>query len=176
MPQDHDSEIVIGIDPGTGITGYGIIAQTNANPLLVEAGVIRSDSGDLPEKLNSIHEELKRIITEFRPTRMAVEELYAHYRHPRTSITMAHARGVILLAAAESGLEITSYPATEIKKTITGNGRASKEHVRGMVSHILSLESEPDYLDITDALAAALTDFMHRKNFEFTKKVIMRNR
>ena len=114
MTQSHESEVVIGIDPGTEITGYGIITQNNANPLLVEAGVIRSDNGKLPEKLNSIHEELNRIIKEFHPSRMAVEELYAHYRHPRTSITMAHARGVILLAAAESGLEINSYPATEI--------------------------------------------------------------
>ncbi|MBD3168497.1 MAG: crossover junction endodeoxyribonuclease RuvC [candidate division Zixibacteria bacterium] len=161
MPLPHKSNIVIGIDPGTEITGYGVVAEENGRPRLLEGGIIRASKGELHNRLNLIFEELGRIIGEFKPDRMAVEQLYAHYKHPKTSIIMGHARGVILLLAARSNLELKSYPATEIKRSIAGNGRASKGKIKRMVTHLLSLKEEPEYDDISDALAAALTDIMH---------------
>ncbi|MBD3232908.1 MAG: crossover junction endodeoxyribonuclease RuvC [candidate division Zixibacteria bacterium] len=161
MTASRKSNIILGIDPGTDITGYGLVGANESSPTLVEAGIIRCGKGNLEDKLISLSKELKVIVSEFKPSRMAVEELYAHYKHPRTSIIMAHARGVILLAAAQAGIDVYSYPSTEIKKTITGNGRASKEKVRAMITHILNMETEPRYLDISDALAVALTDFRH---------------
>ncbi|MCP4634287.1 MAG: crossover junction endodeoxyribonuclease RuvC [candidate division Zixibacteria bacterium] len=152
----------MGIDPGTDITGYGIVRCNGAAELLVEAGIIRGGKGELHEKLNSIYKELVGIISEFHPSRIAIEQLYAHYKHPRTSIIMGHARGVIMLAASQAGLEISSYPATEIKKTISGNGRASKEKLSRIITEIFNLEKQPDYLDISDALAVALTDIRHQ--------------
>ncbi len=159
-------DIVIGIDPGTELTGYGIIRENDGILSLMEAGVIRSGGQELSEKLYIIYKELITIIKEFKPNRMAVEELYAHYNHPKTSIIMGHARGVILLAGANSGLRVRSYPSTEIKKVITGRGRASKEKVQAMVIRILGLESPPKYYDITDALAAALTDIRYHRKFD----------
>mgnify|MGYP001052811573 CR=1 FL=1 len=161
MPFSQENKIVIGIDPGTEITGYGVIAEQNGTPLLLEGGIIRGGNGELHLRLDSIFKELQKIIKEFKPDRMAVEQLYAHYKHPKTSIIMGHARGVILLSAAQSNLELKSYPATEIKRSIAGSGRASKDKIRRMVTHILGLQAEPEYDDISDALAAALTDIMH---------------
>ncbi len=161
MTASRKSNIILGIDPGTDITGYGLVGSSHGSPALLEAGIIRCGNGKLEEKMLSLSKELMVIISEFKPSRMAVEELYAHYKHPRTSITMAHARGVILLAAAQAGIAVYSYPSTEIKKTITGKGSASKERVRAMITHILAMDAEPRYLDISDALAAAITDFRH---------------
>lgn len=169
MKVTGDKEIVIGIDPGTEITGYGIIACDPDSGMhgwqtMVDAGIIRGGNGRLPRRLEIIHRELKELIDKYHPSRMAIEQLYAHHKHPRTSITMAHSRGVILLAAEQSGLEINSYPATEIKRKITGNGRASKERVRSMVVHLLNMKEEPQYLDISDALAVAITDIIHHQH------------
>ena len=90
---------------------------------------------------------------------MAVEQLYAHYNHPRTAILMGHARGVIFLAAAQRGLTVCSYNATSIKKTITGSGRASKEQIQLAVRRELGLVKTPEPPDVADALAAALCQF-----------------
>lgn len=164
MAASSEADIVIGIDPGTEITGYGIVAGSNGGITLLEAGIIKGGKEELPGRLIAIYDELLRILNEFRPFRMAVEELYSHYKHPRTSIIMGHARGVVLLAAAQAGIEVHSYPATKIKKSITGDGRASKDKVRRMVSHLLNLSMEPKYHDTSDALAAALTDLIRQGN------------
>jgi crossover junction endodeoxyribonuclease RuvC len=96
------------------------------------------------------------VVEQFRPDVVAVEQLYAHYEHPRTAILMAHARGVIFLAAAQHGLPVVSYNATRIKKTITGTGRASKEQVQHTIQRELGLDRLPEPPDVADALAAAL--------------------
>src|SRR5262249_4304003 len=103
------------------------------------------------------------VIEQFRPDVVAVEQLYAHYNHPRTAILMAHARGVIFLAAGLRGLPVVSYSATRIKKTITGNGHASKDQEQRTIQRELGLDKLPEPADVADALAAALCHYYVQK-------------
>jgi crossover junction endodeoxyribonuclease RuvC len=103
------------------------------------------------------------VIAQYRPEAMAVEQLYAHYDHPRTAILMGHARGVILLAAALEGIPIFSYASTQVKKIVTGNGRASKDQVQRSIQRELGLADMPDPPDVADALAVALCHHYHAK-------------
>src|SRR5947208_5979326 len=114
-------------------------------------------------RLSSLYTGIVEVLDEFRPGVVAVEQLYAHYDHPRTAILMAHARGVIFLAAGQRQLPVFSYNATSIKKTITGNGRASKEQVQRTIQRELHLEKLPEPPDVADALAAALCHYHHQK-------------
>jgi crossover junction endodeoxyribonuclease RuvC len=124
---------------------------------LVEAGVIRTERGlAIEQKLNRVAEDIESLLKNFKPDVVAVEQLYSHYAHPRTAILMGHARGVILQKCAEASVEVRSFSATRIKKSITGNGRASKEQVQRTIQTILSLPSLPEPNDVADAIAAAL--------------------
>ncbi len=150
---------ILGIDPGTRITGYGIVdlADGAIEPTLVEAGVLRFAAGDpLSSRLVRMHADVAGLIEEFGPDRLAVEKLYAHYKHPRTAILMGHGRGVILLAAAAKGLPIEDLPATEVKKSLTGNGHASKQQMQQAVAAQLRLPAPPSPADVADAIAIAL--------------------
>ena len=148
---------VIGIDPGLNITGYGILDQNDSRTTLVEAGVVRTNArAETPDRLREIGEGLSEIIAQFSPEALAIEELYSHYAHPRTAIIMGHARGVVLLKAAENGLPVFPYSATRIKKSLTGNGRASKSQVQLMIRSTLGLAAVPEPPDVADALAIAL--------------------
>src|SRR6185503_21031737 len=123
--------LIVGIDPGLRLTGYGVISLGNGRPALQEAGVLRMKArGDLATRLCELHEGLCGLLDEVKPQRIAVEQLYAHYRHPRTAILMGHARGVILLAAAQRDVPVTNLASTMVKRTITGNGHASKQQVQ----------------------------------------------
>ena len=151
---------VLGIDPGLNITGYGMLAPGDSGPEVVEAGVIRSDaSDDLADRLCELGREVADVIRQFSPDCMAVEDLYAHYAHPRTAIIMGHARGVILMQAAMAGIRVHSYAATRIKKSLTGNGRASKAQMQQMIANTLGLATVPEPADAADALAVALCHF-----------------
>jgi len=124
---------------------------------VLEAGVVRSDDdASLPDRLRKIHLNVLEIIRELEPEAIAVEELYSHYGHPTTAILMGHARGVMLLAAAEAGVPVVTYGATRIKKALTGNGRASKEQMQRMIQSTLRLKTLPEPADVADALAVAL--------------------
>lgn len=148
---------VLGIDPGLNITGYGVIDETGGRIRLVEAGVVRTDAkASMASRLGEIGKEMAEIIDQFQPDAMAIEELYSHYAHPRTAIIMGHARGIILLRAAEAGIPVRSYAATRIKKSLTGNGRASKSQVQLMIKSTLGLTEVPEPADAADALATAL--------------------
>jgi len=148
---------ILGVDPGLNISGYGILESSDDKLVVIEAGVIRSRTdGDLPSRLLDIANELGNIISQFEPEMMAIEELYSHYGHPRTAIIMGHARGVALQKAAEAGLPVFSYSATRIKKSLTGNGRASKLQMQRMVTSTLCLAEVPEPPDVADALAVAL--------------------
>lgn len=156
---DHCGEqLILGIDPALGTTGYGLIA-TNGNQIrLVDAGIVRCKKNrSLELRLAELHEGISEIIAEHKPTTFAIEQLYSHYDRPTTAILMGHARGVIMLAAATAGLDVSSYAATQIKKTLTGNGRAPKSQMQFAVKHQLGLSSIPEPADIADALAIALT-------------------
>lgn len=148
---------VLGIDPGLRVTGYGMVEIRGPRVRVVEAGVVRSDDGEpLEERLGRIHRSVRDIVRELKPDAIVVEELYSHYKHPVTAILMGHARGVMLLAAAEGGVPVVSYSATRIKKALTGTGRASKEQVQRMVQSTLRLAQLPEPADVADALAVAL--------------------
>jgi len=151
-----DSDIVLGVDPGLGITGYGLVAP-GSPAKVVEAGAIRTGEGmPLSERVRRIHEALTDIMGEFSPGAVAIEELYSHYAHPRTAILMGHARGVVLLAAAEQGLAVFHYAATRIKRSLTGYGHASKVQMQRAVQNALGLAEAPEPPDVADALATAL--------------------
>jgi crossover junction endodeoxyribonuclease RuvC len=148
---------ILGIDPGLQITGYGVIDSSAASPRLVEAGVIRTnEKGTMAERLTEIATALDEIVSEFKPEVVAIEELYSHYSHPRTAIIMGHARGVVFLKAAQNGLEVFPYASTRVKKSLLGNGRASKGQVQLMIRSALGLNQTPDPPDAADALAVAL--------------------
>lgn len=150
---------VLGIDPGLNITGYGCLDFTDAaaEPALVEAGAIRLPARRaLGERLNQLHENLTEVCAELRPALVAVEALFSHYRHVRTSIMMGHARGVILLAAQRGGGAIVEIAPTEAKKAITGNGHASKHQVQLAVMAQCRLRELPQPPDVADAIALAL--------------------
>ncbi len=152
---------ILGVDPGLHITGYGVLEIEAGRVTVCEAGVIRPGSAkaDLAARVLSIHQGLVEVIEQYQPSAVAVEQLYAHYKHPRTAILMGHARGVIFLAAAQANIPLHSYNATRIKKTVTGSGRASKEQVQRTIQRELGLTQAPDPPDVADALAAALCHY-----------------
>jgi len=149
---------ILGIDPGLGITGYGLIETGGNNIKLVEAGIIRSNAKDKMEKrLANIYKKIIDLIKDTAPEAVVLEELYSHYKHPKTSILMGHARGAICLAVEHQDVSLINYPTTKIKKAITGHGRASKEQMQRTVASLLGLKNPPEPVDVTDALALAIT-------------------
>ena len=148
---------VLGVDPGLNITGYAVVAFGQGGPAIVEAGAIRTNGrAGMAERIAQIHSELSEIIAEFRPDIAAVENLYAHYKHPRTAILMAHARGAVLLACSQANVAVHNHSATHIKKSLTGNGHASKSQVQRAVRSVCKLDALPQPPDVADAIAIAL--------------------
>jgi len=147
---------VLGLDPGTAITGYGIVCAEGQSLTPVIHGVITTPAGlALPLRLQQLYGELCELIHTYQPSAAAVEELY-FARNARTALAVGQARGVILLALAEAGLDIFSYTPLQVKKAITGYGRADKEQMQQMVRLLLSLEAIPQPDDAADALAVAI--------------------
>jgi len=148
---------ILGIDPGLQRCGYACLNTSAATPELIEAGVFQTDPAlPMEARLNQIAEDIESLLKKLSPQVVAVEELYSHYAHPRTAILMGHARGVILQKCAQARLEVKSFGATRIKKSLTGNGRASKHQVQRTVQTVLSLSCLPEPDDVADAMAAAL--------------------
>jgi crossover junction endodeoxyribonuclease RuvC len=158
---------ILGVDPGLQVTGYAVIEAAAHGPRVCEAGVVRSAEGraatDMAPRVRALYDGIVEVIEQFRPNVVVVEQLFAHYEHPRTAILMAHARGVIFLAAGQHDLPVVSYNATRIKKTITGSGRASKEQMQHTMQRELSLAKLPEPPDVADALAAALCHYYTQK-------------
>ena len=149
---------ILGIDPGLEITGYGVVDAVGKQIKLKEAGVIKtSHKQNLQDRLIEIYDNLMEVIKETSPDAAIIEKLYSHYKHPVTSILMAHARGVVYLAIKKSGILLFECPAKTVKKALTGNGNASKEQVGRMVQAYLNLKQPPSPVDISDALALAMT-------------------
>jgi crossover junction endodeoxyribonuclease RuvC len=148
---------ILGIDPGLNTTGYGVLEFTASQPRLIEAGVVRGKpNAQLAERVQEIHDGVADVIATLKPEVLAIEELYSHYDRPTTAILMGHARGVILLAAARAGIPVESYPSTQVKKTITGNGHAAKWQMQEAIRRELNLPQLPEPPDVADALAIAL--------------------
>lgn len=148
---------ILGIDPGTGILGFGVIEVSGTKSELVDAGVIRTPvHEDDAVRLQTIFDELTDIIKTTKPQQMSVEKLF-FARNVTTAMTVAQARGVVLLCGMQSGLTIHEYTPLQIKMAITGYGKADKKQVQEMVRVILGLKEVPKPDDCADALAAALT-------------------
>jgi len=148
--------LVLGIDPGTAITGYGLVEGEGDDLTLVAYGAITTSSDwPLPERLQRIYQELTALIEDQQPTAVAVEELFFS-KNVRTALSVGQARGVALLAAANAGLPIHEYTPLEVKQAITGYGRATKDQVQRMVRMLLALDSVPQPDDAADAIAVAI--------------------
>jgi len=148
---------ILGIDPGLNITGYGVIELDGRQVRLIEAGVVRSRSrGALADRVKEIYDGVVDVIQTLRPESLALEKLYSHYDRPTTAILMGHARGAIVLAAAQANLPVEDFAATQVKKTLTGNGRAPKAQVQRAILRELDLDQLPEPADVADALAIAL--------------------
>ena len=148
---------VLGIDPGLNITGYAVVEFGRSGPAIVEAGAIRTNpKATMGERITQIHADLAEILAEFKVDLVAVEQLYAHYKHPRTAILMGHARGAVLLAAQQAGVSVRNLAATKVKKNLTGNGHASKLQVQRAIASICNLTALPEPPDVADAIAIAM--------------------
>jgi len=158
----------LGLDPGLQVTGYAVLEKAEAGPKVCEAGVIRSSDGphtaDMALRIRSLYDGLCEILDQWKPGAMAIEQLYAHYDHPRTAILMAHARGAFFLAGAQRNIPVVSYASTKVKKLVTGSGRASKEQMQHAIARELGLASLPEPHDVADALAVALCHYFASGN------------
>ncbi len=154
---------ICGIDPGLRTTGYAVIEADGPRVKLIEAGVVRPDTGcTLPVRLRQLSLEIHDVFAEHRPDAITVEKLYSHYAHPVTAILMGHARGVILAAAAQEHIDLLDISATRIKRLLTGNGHAGKAQVQAAVVHVLNLAKTPEPPDVADAIAIALAGWRIR--------------
>jgi crossover junction endodeoxyribonuclease RuvC len=157
---------ILGIDPGLQRTGYGLVTALEGvdQYRVLEAGVVRLNPRQpIEERLVELERGLDELIEVHHPGVLACEQLYAHYRHPRTAIIMAHARGVILALAARRGLTVVNVAATQVKKLLTGSGRAGKAQIQRAVAAVLHLPHVPEPHDVADALAVALCG-LHIRN------------
>ncbi|MEW6276433.1 MAG: crossover junction endodeoxyribonuclease RuvC [Bacillota bacterium] len=149
---------IIGVDPGTARTGFGVIDFWADRFTVVDYGYIKTGSElPLPGRLRLIYEQLDKIIAGFRPERFAIEELFFN-KNTRTAMGVGQARGVAVLTAARAGLVVAEYTPLQVKQAVVGYGRASKEQVKYMVRAILKLPAPPAPDDVTDALAVAICD------------------
>jgi crossover junction endodeoxyribonuclease RuvC len=151
---------ILGIDPGTGILGFGVIDVEGGKTVMVDAGVIRTPvKEDDAVRLQTIYEELTDIITQNKPTIMSVEKLFFS-QNVTTAMSVSQARGIVLLCGQQVGMEIHEYTPQQIKQALTGYGKADKKQIQEMVRVILQLKEVPKPDDCADALAAAITHSM----------------
>jgi crossover junction endodeoxyribonuclease RuvC len=147
--------LVLGVDPGSLVTGYGLVEKRDDQMTCVHAGTITSSS-KIPfcERIHKIFQSMVEVMNHYCPHEMAIEDLFVA-KNVKSSLKMGHARGAVLVAAVQCGIKIFEYTPLEIKKSVVGYGRATKEQVRAMAQVILNLKTEPN-LDTSDALAAAI--------------------
>jgi crossover junction endodeoxyribonuclease RuvC len=147
--------LVLGVDPGSQVTGYGLVEKKNDKLTCIHSGHITSSS-KIPfyERIHKIFQSMVEVMGHYGPQEMAIEDMF-YAKNIKTSLKLGHARGAVLIAAVQCGIQIFEYTPLEIKKSVVGYGRATKEQVRSMVRIILKLKSSPN-LDISDALAAAI--------------------
>ena len=159
-----DGWTILGVDPGLNTTGYGVLRVGPQRLEIVEAGIVQgTPKASMARRVGEIHEGISDVIAATSPQIMAIEELYSHYQRPRTAILMGHARGVICLAAVQARMEIKHYAATQVKRILTGNGRAPKSQVQSAIQREFGLSELPTPADVADALAIALCHF-HLRN------------
>jgi crossover junction endodeoxyribonuclease RuvC len=156
---------VVGIDPGLNVTGYAVVDPSPRGPYVAEAGVIRPRGQiTLGRRLDLIYQGVLEVLDAFPPSAVALEQVHSHLKHPRTAILMAHARGVIVLAAARRDVPVFGYAAARIKKSLTGSGKAPKEQMQHAIRTELGLDQLPEPHDVADACAVALCHFQIERN------------
>jgi crossover junction endodeoxyribonuclease RuvC len=157
---------VLGIDPGLEVTGYAVVEASGSGARVIEAGVIRGGCSSLALglRLDTLHRGVIEVIDAFPPSAVALEQVHSHWKHPRTALLMSHARGVIVLAAAQRGVPVAGYAASRIKKTLTGSGRAPKDQIQRAIQLELGLALLPEPNDVADACAVALCHFHLARN------------
>ncbi|MBI4058443.1 crossover junction endodeoxyribonuclease RuvC [Candidatus Gottesmanbacteria bacterium] len=149
---------IVGIDPGTATTGWGIVDHTHQAVTLVDYGIIAtSPTKSLSERLETIFTDLSKLIEKYKPERFAVEQVYFN-TNAKTALLVGHARGVILLCAQRHKLEVTTYTPLQVKLATTGYGKADKKQIQSMVQRLLKLKVLPKPDDAADALAVAITE------------------
>jgi len=155
--REPGSRIILGVDPGTAVTGYGVVARrTDGSLRLLECGVIRTSAGEpLPSRIRDIFNGVGEVLQRFSPDAVAVEDVFQG-KNVRSALTLGHARGAILLAAALRELPIGEYSPREIKKAVVGTGGATKDQVAYMVQRHLRLRTPPSPSDAADGVAVAL--------------------
>jgi crossover junction endodeoxyribonuclease RuvC len=147
--------LVLGVDPGSKVTGFGLVEKKGHELFFIHAGTIRtSPESPFYERIHEIFRSVIEIMTHFRPQEMALEDVF-FAKNVKSALKIGHARGAVLIAAVQCGIKIFEYTPLEIKKSVVGYGRASKEQVRAMTQVILNLRIQPD-LDASDALATAI--------------------
>ncbi len=166
-----DAELrLIGIDPGLRITGYAVLVSRGRQARVLEAGVIKTTSKlSMGDRLVELRDGIEEVLSQYQPTSMAVEQLFSHYKHPRTAIAMGHARGVLLEAAARRGITIESITPKQAKKTITGSGAADKIQMQRAIVFELALDRIPEPADVADAMAIALC--LHHRRWTTPEEV-----
>lgn len=170
VPADCDWPIVLGIDPGTRVAGYGALVVAPDGPRLVTCGVLRApSSADVPARLSSMVAGLEQLVAALRPRTLAIETAFAH-RNVRSALRIGEARGAMLATAARLGLEVAEYAPAVAKKAVIGNGAASKEQVASMVATILGTGEMALPRDATDALAVALAHVNRMRLLDATRR------
>ncbi|MEO7049755.1 MAG: crossover junction endodeoxyribonuclease RuvC [Ferruginibacter sp.] len=163
----NTSKIILGIDPGTVVMGFGLINITNKNIEMIEMGVLKLNTkDDAFVRLERIHHKVIEIIVKFKPTAFAIEAPFFG-KNVQSMLKLGRAQGVAIAAAIQSGLEVTEYSPKKIKQSITGNGNANKEQVMRMLQQLLKFTDTPALLDASDALAVAVCH--HFQNNELLK-------
>ncbi|RMD66573.1 MAG: crossover junction endodeoxyribonuclease RuvC [Planctomycetota bacterium] len=156
---------VLGVDPGSAVTGYALVevAAQDERPRLVEAGVVRLPRrAPLAQRLVELERDLTELIDRLEPEQVAVEAIFSHVKRPRSAIVMGHARGVMLLVAARAGKPLCECAPAAVKRSLTGNGQASKATVQRAAQAQLGLAAPPTPHDVADAIAVALTAVRRR--------------
>jgi len=158
---EEPATIVLGVDPGTLVTGYGLVARTASGLRAVAYGTIRNAGADsMPLRLRRIHDGLRDLIEQHHPDEFAIESAF-YGKNAQSALKLGHARGVSILAAVDKEIPTSEYAPREVKKSVVGNGTASKEQVRYMVTTMLNLEKGSLALDASDALAVAICHLQH---------------
>ena len=161
--------IIMGIDPGTAVTGIGVIEIQGERKSALNYQIIRTSSKkSLPVRLKEIYQSVNRAVMDIQPDVCAVEDVYGG-KNIRTALTLGQARGAAIIAALNAGVEIAEYTPAEVKISLVGNGSASKEQVQYMVKNLLEMTEKPFPLDCSDALAVALCH-AHRMNWNSIRK------
>ena len=154
--------LILGIDPGSRITGYGVVRDTGRGCEYVASGCIRTGNGPLAERLQIVFRGVSEVIRTHGPVTMGIEQVFMA-RNADSALKLGQARGAAIVAAVEAGLEVSEYTATQVKQTVVGTGAADKQQVQMMVMHLLKLVQKPQ-IDASDALGIALCHAHHRQS------------